>query len=116
MERGKAALELARPDSLVFGTIENGWRNPEHTSRQFARDIQRCQSALGSDKVPTCRLHDLRHAHASILLTAGVPVHVVSKRLGHASPVVTMTVYAHLLPGSDEEAALTFGRRIRGAA
>lgn len=115
-ERGKAALELARPDSLVFGTIENGWRNPEHTSRQFARDIQRCQAALGSETVPVCRLHDLRHAHASILLTAGVPVHVVSKRLGHASPVVTMTVYAHLLPGSDEEAALTFGRRIRGAA
>jgi len=38
-------------------------------------------------------------------LLAGVPVHVVSQRLGHASPVVTMTVYAHVLPGNQRDAA-----------
>jgi len=44
------------------------------------------------------RLHDLRHRHASILLKAGVPVKVVSERLGPSSPAFTMTVYQHVLP------------------
>ncbi len=51
------------------------------------------------------RLHDVRHSHATHLLTEGVPVHVVAARLGHSSPVVTLTTYAHLLPTSDERAA-----------
>jgi integrase len=33
--------------------------------------------------LPPDRLHDLRHVHATMLLTAGVPVHVVAERLGH---------------------------------
>jgi integrase len=45
-------------------------------------------------------------------LTAREPVHVVSQRLGHASPVVTMTVYAHVLPGSQREAADLFARLV----
>jgi integrase len=53
------------------------------------------------------RLHDVRHSHATHLLAAGIPVHVVSARLGHSSPVVTLNVYAHLLPTSDEQAAKT---------
>jgi hypothetical protein len=47
-----------------------------------------------------------------------MPVHVVSQRLGRASAVVTMTVYAHVLPGCQREAADTFARLIgeaRGA-
>ncbi len=40
---------------------------------------------------------------------------MVSQRLGHASPVVTMTVYAHVLPGSQRETADTFARLIREA-
>lgn len=51
------------------------------------------------------RLHDLRHSAATHLLTAGVPVHVVAARLGHSSPVVTLTVYGHMLPTSDDAAA-----------
>ena len=43
------------------------------------------------------RLHDLRHLHATTLLLAGVPVHVVAARLGHADPAVTLRVYAHVL-------------------
>lgn len=53
------------------------------------------------------RLHDVRHSHATHLLTAGIPVHIVAARLGHSSPVVTLNTYAHLLPTSDEQAAAT---------
>jgi integrase len=114
-ERGEMALQLARADALIFGDIEGRHRNPEHVSRQFVRDVARCRKALGADTLPAIRLHDLRHTHATILLTAGVPPHVVSQRLGHASPVVTMTVYAHVLPGSQREAASLFARLVREA-
>jgi integrase len=50
-------------------------------------------------------LHDVRHSVATHLLTAGVPVHIVSARLGHSSPVITFNTYAHALPKSDEQAA-----------
>ncbi len=40
---------------------------------------------------------------------------MVSQRLGHASAVVTMTVYAHVMPGSQREAANTFARLVREA-
>jgi integrase len=47
--------------------------------------------------LPQARLHDLRHLHATTLLLAGVPVHVVAARLGHADPAVTLRVYSHVL-------------------
>jgi integrase len=115
-ERGAMAFQLATADALVFGDIEGQHRNPEHVSRQFARDIARARAELGAQAlVPAIRLHDLRHTHATLLLLAREPVHVVSQRLGHANAVVTMTVYAHVLPGSQREAANTFARLVREA-
>jgi len=84
--------------------------------RQFVGDLKRCRKALGADALPAIRLHDLRHTHATVLLLAGVPVHVVSQRLGHASPVVTMTTYAHVMPGNDADAVTTFASVIEAAA
>lgn len=115
-QRGSLALQLARDDALVFGDVESGYRNPEHVSRQFTRDVARCRAALGEDVMPAIRLHDLRHTHATILLSAREPVHVVSRRLGHASAVITMTVYAHVLPGSQREAADLFARLVTEAS
>jgi integrase len=59
-------------------------------------------------------------SHAAPLRTAHGFVthrlHVVSQRLGHASPVVTLTVYAHVVPGSQREAAELVARLVSGAA
>lgn len=49
-------------------------------------------------------LHTLRHSHGSQLLSVGVPLPVVSKRLGHSSVYVTATIYSHAL-SKDELAA-----------
>jgi integrase len=114
--RGEIALQHVRADALVFGDIEGAYRNPEHVSRQFVRDVARCRQALGADTLPMIRLHDTRHTHATILLLAGEPVHVVSQRLGHASPVVTLTVYAHVMPGNQRKTANTFARLLREAS
>ena len=49
------------------------------------------------------RLHDLRHTHATLALKAGVPVKVISERLGHESPAFTLKQYAHVIPGMQAE-------------
>jgi integrase len=79
-----------RDDALVFGDLEGRHRQPEYFSRTWLQTVDRAVRC-GLD-VPVIRLHDLRHTHATILLGAGEPVHIVSRRLGHASVVVTLTV------------------------
>jgi integrase len=113
-ERGAMALDLVREAALVFGSLEGAHRNPENTTRQFTADVARCRKALGADVLPVIRLHDLRHTHATLLLSAREPVHVVSQRLGHASATVTLSTYAHVMPGSQRDAADLFARLIAG--
>lgn len=67
---------------------------------------------MRKSKMRRIRLHDLRHTYASILLKAGVPVKVVSERLGHSSPAFTMTVYQHVLPGMQADAAAAFSTAV----
>jgi integrase len=47
-----------------------------------------------------------------LLLKAGVPIKVVSERLGHATPGFTMATYQHVLPGMQAEAARAFASAI----
>ena len=65
--------------------------------------------------VPRIRFHDLRHTHASLLVAAGVPIKVVSERLGHAHPGFTMRTYQHLMPGMSAAAADQFATLIATA-
>jgi integrase len=60
------------------------------------------------EAVPAIRLNDLRHTHAGLLLADGMPVKVVSERLGHAGPTITLGVYQHVMPGMGREAADRF--------
>jgi integrase len=50
---------------------------------------------------PAPRFHDLRHSHVAMLIAAGVPVKAIQERLGHASIVMTMDRYGHLLQTVD---------------
>ena len=54
---------------------------------------------------PEITFHGRRHTHASQLIDAGVDIVTISKRLGHASPDVTLRVYAHLFRRDDKAAA-----------
>ena len=112
-ERGTMALQLARDGALVFGDHEGRHRHPERFSRMFAGTLSRCAKQLGDGAPPRIRLHDLRHTHATLMLAKGEPVNVVSERLGHASPTVTLSVYAHVLPGDQRAAADRFAALIR---
>ena len=50
-------------------------------------------------------MHALRHTHVSSLIAAGADVVTVSRRIGHANPTVTLSVYAHLFSNTDQVAA-----------
>ena len=63
--------------------------------------------------LPSQRLHDLRHFHATELLRAGVPLHVVADRLGHRDAMVTATIYAHVRADQAESVAEIFAKAIK---
>ena len=69
-------------------------------------------ATAGGLLLPVIRLHDLRHLHATLLLKAGVPVHVVASRLGHSDPAITLRVYAHVLDDQASQAAAVFERLV----
>lgn len=58
------------------------------------------------------RFHDLRHAHATLLLQEGVHPKVVSERLGHAGITITLDTYSHVIPGLQDEAAAKLDRTL----
>ncbi len=60
------------------------------------------------------RLHALRHTTPPSLPADGVPVKVLSERLGHASATITLTVYQHVHPGMGREAADRFAALLEG--
>jgi len=64
-----------------------------------------CGSAAGLREL---RLHDARRTHGTVLADAGVPMHAISARMGHASVATTMHFYVHAGAAADRRAALTF--------
>lgn len=98
---------------LLFAK-ENGLPlRPDTVSKAFVRLATRAvEGGLVSRRIS---LHSLRHSHGSIGIAAGVPVKVMSERLGHSSPAFTMSVYQHTLPGMQREAAALIAEIVRSA-
>jgi hypothetical protein len=59
-------------------------------------------------------LHDIRHFMATTMLTEGVPVSVVSGRLGHARASTTLNIYSHFVEAGDQDAADGIGSLLDG--
>lgn len=70
-------------------------------SGMFGHQWRRAVKAAGATGL---RYHDLRHTYASTLLSRGVSIKAVADWLGHASPTITLSTYAHLMPTDDEVA------------
>jgi integrase len=91
-----ALRSVQRKTGLVF-CQKNG--RPLHLNNLRRWDFY---PTIKKARIPRIRIHDLRHAHASFLLQAGVPMAQVSERLGHSSQAFTYSVYSHLIPGQDD--------------
>ncbi len=105
-ERAEWGADYQDQDLVV--AKENGEPIHPHT---FSQAFERLIEKAG---LRTIRLHDLRHTHATLALKAGVPVKVISERLGHESPAFTLKQYAHVIPGMQAEAAAQVAAMIDG--
>ena len=95
----RLALGLGRaPDDMtVFARWNGELRSPSRLSQSFA-DVM---DVLEID----CTLHGLRHTHVSQLIASGLDVLTISRRIGHASPSITLNVYSHMFSNTDARAA-----------
>jgi integrase len=96
-ERGDS--DRRDPDRDLLVVAADG--SPIHP-QSFSALFQRIVELAGVRRI---RLHELRHTHATLALQVGVPVKVISERLGHQSPAFTLKQYAHVLPGMQRDAA-----------
>jgi integrase len=99
-------------EALVFG---NGLGNVESLPNIWNRHLAPLERAAGVvDRNGRAKygLHAFRHFYASWRLEQGDNIKRVSERMGHSSPVVTLTLYSHLLPDDDEAARLAAGERL----
>jgi len=76
----------------VFSHPDDRPTRPDSVTRAF-HEIARLVGLRG------VKLHDLRHAHATILLQQGVHSNIVQEHLSHSSVSTTLDIYSHVLPG-----------------
>jgi integrase len=62
------------------------------------------------------RIHDLRHTHAAWLISAGIPLTAIQRRLGHASIAMTSDRYGHLMPVVDANIVAALDAALPGLA
>ena len=85
-------------NDLVFCRPDGGYYSPDRVGARVS-ELMRKAGLVGVS------LHSLRHTHASELLSAGVPIPTVAKRLGHANANITLSIYAHALEADELAAA-----------
>jgi integrase len=86
-----------------IGEVASDTGAPRNVARAFKALCQR-------SGVPEITLHEGRHSHTTTLIAAGVPIGVVSQRLGHSRVSTTMDVYAHVLPSMQAAATAEIER------
>jgi integrase len=87
------------PDSApVFATVDGRHLSPNAITKAWP-------VAMAAIGMPAVTLHSLRHTHASMLIASGIDILTISRRLGHSSPTITLSVYGHLIHGTDDRAA-----------
>jgi integrase len=86
------------PDALLFADLNGEPRLPNAITKEWERTARAAGMAFAT-------LHSLRHTHASHLIANGLDILTISRRLGHGSPTITLSVYGHLFPQTDDRAA-----------
>ena len=104
----RLALGLGKSpeDALVFGNWDGAPRSPNALTKEWA--VARTKAGVSAT------LHSLRHTHASTLIGSGMDVLTISRRMGHGSPAITLSVYGHLFR-TDDRAAQIMEATLAGA-
>jgi integrase len=84
-------------NDLLFARPDGGFLKPDRVTGRISEFMARAGVAAS--------LHSLRHMNATVLLSAGVSVKLISERLGHSSSKMTLDIYSHILD-KDQSAAI----------
>jgi integrase len=87
-------------DIVIFNLANGKTVFPGNLVSRYTKDVK-------ASGLPHIRFHDLRHSHATLLLSKGINVKVISERLGHQAIGVTLDTYSHVIPSMQQEAADT---------
>ena len=87
-----------RNQGFIFTTRNGTPFSPRNLVRHFKEVVR-------SSDLPEIRFHDLRHYHATYLLSQNIHPSIVQQRLGHSSVLLTLDTYSHVLPSMQDEAA-----------
>jgi integrase len=91
-------------DTFVVAQADGSPLQPRTITHQWH------QLLANNKTLPRIRFHDLRHAHATHMLSSGVHPKIASERLGHSKVGITMDLYSHVMPGMQEDAAARVDR------
>ena len=96
-------------DDLVIGHADGSMMTPIHISQTWGRKIKKS----GLKRI---RFHDLRHSHATQMLSNNVHPKIASECLGHSKVSITLDLYNHVIPGMQEDAAALVDAALKSAA
>jgi len=96
-------------DDFVVTQADGSPLRPHSLGQEWVRFVAR------NGALPRIRFHDLRHAHATHLLSSGVHPKVASERLGHSKIGITLDLYSHVLPNMQADAAALVDDALRAA-
>ena len=102
VQQAEELLKLGVPltdDAFVVAQADGSPLQPRTITQQWR------QLLANNKTLPRIRFNDLRHAHATHMLSAGVHPKIASERLGHSKVGITMDLYSHVIPGMQEDAA-----------
>ena len=94
-----------RDEGYLFCQLDRQPLHPERFSREFDRKQQYFNRENPDDQIPTITLHGLRHTWATLALSAGIDIKIVSERLNHSSTHITREIYTHVTPPMQSDAA-----------
>jgi integrase len=101
--------KLACPPTALDLVFPNEVGNPLDHGNVLQRHFYPALKLAGLSPI---RFHDLRHTYASLLIEQGENIKYIQSQLGHASPTVTLDVYAHLMKPMNQEAALRLEKAV----
>lgn len=117
-DQAEAKLRLGpgyHDGGYVFCQYDGHTHHPERFSREFDRNQRYFNRDHPDQALPTISLHGLRHTWATLALTAGVDIKIVSERLNHSSTHITREIYTHVTPPMQSDAAERVAGLIRGS-
>ena len=101
-------------ERYVFCQADGQPHHPERFSREFDRNQRYLCRDHPDQQIPRISLHGLRHTWATLALTAGIDIKIVTERLDHSSTHITREIYTHVTPPMQSDAAERVAAMIHG--